>query len=304
MMADEGKRNDQVRTPLLENQPATGQVEHRWELPVAVVLGLALVLALPQLPLWWQRRLGAGWVALACLAGMIWLRRRWQGETAALPRWVCGVGRATAVAGTVWCACLHLPIGLWLARPLLLPAAAGTADAIVVLAAGLSDGGQPSFSQLQRILYGARLWREGRAPLLILNAAERNPLGFDDRAATASLAAFLGLPAEHCVIISEGVLTTRTEAQVIRRFLRERGLNRILLVTNGPHIRRASLVFAATGLEVLPAPVQDERTIASANESRLKLTDAAVHEWLGLLWYWLRGDFDPPLKGGPVPSVP
>ncbi len=275
--------------------------ERWWELVAAVVAGLALVVVPPQVPLRWQRGVGTAWVILAGLAVIAWTRHRWMGRGAGLPAWARAVGRACAVAGVIWCACLHLPVGPWLARPLLVPPASGSADAIVVLAAGLGEGGQPSFSALQRILHGTELWREGRAPLLILTAAERDERGYDHRAVTASLAAFLGLPPDRCVIIHEGILTTRTEAQVIGRFLKERGLHRILLVTNGPHIRRAALVFAAAGLEVLPAPVQDDRTIESANETRLGLTNSAIHEWVGLLWYWVRGDLVTPPTPEPTP---
>lgn len=255
-----------------------------WRL-AAVLVGIAVVVVVPQTGPVWRRILGVGWAGIGLVAGV----RIWRGRS--VPgRWETWWMHSAAVAGVVALALMHLPVGRLLSRPLLVEPAAGQADAIVVLTAGCGEGGQPSFASFQRVLHGVALWRAGRAPRLVFSASDFSWRGSGDRDAIASLAAQLQVPAAAYTILHEGHLTTRTEAGQISRYLLERGWRRILLVTNGPHILRSVLTFAATGLEVLPAPVQTAATIMDATETDLGLTNQAIHEWLGLGWYRLRGD--------------
>ncbi|NLI76206.1 MAG: YdcF family protein [Candidatus Riflebacteria bacterium] len=267
-----------------------------WARRVAAVLaGIALMILVPQTGPVWRRILGVGWAAIGLVAGI----RIWRGRSGP-GRWEVWWMHSAAVAGVVALTLMHLPVGGLLCRPLLVEPAPGQADAIVVLTAGCGEGGQPSFASYQRVLHGVALWRAGRAPRLVFSASDFSWRGTGDRDAIASLAAQLQVPAEAFAILHEGHLTTRTEARQISRYLLDRGWRRILLVTNGPHILRAVRAFAATGLEVLPAPVQTAATIMDATETDLGLTTYAVHEWLGLGWYWLRGD----LASSPVPIGP
>lgn len=187
-------------------------------------------------------------------------------------------------------AAIHLPLGRWLARPLLLPPGAGNASSAVVLASGIYRSGEPSFSCLQRVGHAADLLAAGRVSRLVFStSALVHESGAREAAAVASLVRRLGLPAAAVEVIGEGT-TTREEAAALAARLLPRGERRILLVTNGPHIRRAVRVFEAAGFDVVPAPVQTTDSIDSASESRLRLFHYALHEWLGLVWYRLRGD--------------
>ena len=68
-----------------------------------------------------------------------------------------------------------------------------------------------------------------------------------------------------------------------------------LLVTSAFHIPRAMGAFRAVGLDVVPYPV-DYRShggrmtfsFPQLHES-LEIADMAVHEWIGLLYYYLTG---------------
>jgi uncharacterized SAM-binding protein YcdF (DUF218 family) len=67
------------------------------------------------------------------------------------------------------------------------------------------------------------------------------------------------------------------------------------LVTSAGHMPRALLAFRALGLNPLPAPTdfRAQRDLAFANPwpnpHSLMLSDLAIHEYLGLLWYRLQG---------------
>lgn len=61
---------------------------------------------------------------------------------------------------------------------------------------------------------------------------------------------------------------------------------------------RAEKCFRAQGLEVLPAPTghraaELERGFASVIPSyhALQAHEKVFHEWVGVVWYWLRGRF-------------
>jgi uncharacterized SAM-binding protein YcdF (DUF218 family) len=69
---------------------------------------------------------------------------------------------------------------------------------------------------------------------------------------------------------------------------------RVFLVTTASHMRRAQRCFARQGTEVIPAPcnhqaVRLELSPASfvPSVSGIHRVQRALHEWLGLAWYWL-----------------
>jgi uncharacterized SAM-binding protein YcdF (DUF218 family) len=71
---------------------------------------------------------------------------------------------------------------------------------------------------------------------------------------------------------------------------------RWLLVTSAMHMPRAVGAFRQVGLQVEAYPVDWQTAGASDLLSffgspfvRFPLCDAAVHEWMGLLVYWLQG---------------
>jgi uncharacterized SAM-binding protein YcdF (DUF218 family) len=81
------------------------------------------------------------------------------------------------------------------------------------------------------------------------------------------------------------------------RLLRERGIRRIVLVTDAHHMPRAAACFRRQGMDVVPAPCNHSATsfdhlvitdfvpqIRSATQF-----DLAWHEWIGYAVYWLRG---------------
>ena len=200
--------------------------------------------------------------------------------------------QSLAAIGTVMLLLTYLPIAGHLCKPLLLPHSEENADAILVLASGVSKQGEYTYAGLQRVLHGAELLRAGRAPLLVFSTGDPLPhRPFPESAWVASFAHFLNLPGGSYEILTGGITTTRTESRKVAQVLLPRGIRRLLLVTNGPHISRAAAVFSAAGFEVLPAPVQSEKTIDNACESYFTLFSYAMHEWIGSALYRLRGDF-------------
>jgi uncharacterized SAM-binding protein YcdF (DUF218 family) len=142
------------------------------------------------------------------------------------------------------------------------------AEAIVVLgggavSTGLDEGVLQPFDlkgTADRIWYGARLYREGLAPVILVsggNALQESP----DSAEANAMALFLedlGVPPD--VILMETTSRNTSEnALNSAEILQPMGFNRILLVTSATHMVRATRYFENAGFEVYPAPTDYRR---------------------------------------------
>jgi uncharacterized SAM-binding protein YcdF (DUF218 family) len=98
------------------------------------------------------------------------------------------------------------------------------------------------------------------------------------------------------VIEEDASGSTYENAVECARILRERGLTRVLLVTEASHLERAMRCFRKQGVDPTPCgchyvTLHFEWTATDflPNPSLTRPTQAALHEWLGLAWYALHG---------------
>ena len=124
----------------------------------------------------------------------------------------------------------------------------------------------------------------------------------DEQAPEMSLAAAMveylqqeGVP-EESLWIEDRSRSTYENAVYCAEILAEKGIERIILVTEGFHMPRAAACFRGQGLEVLAAPcglgaVEFHNRLASWLPSywALASNERVFHEWMGLAWYWVRG---------------
>lgn len=186
-----------------------------------------------------------------------------------------------------------------------------TADAIVVLGGGVKPQIPPRpwvdvADAGDRVLYGAQLYREGKAPLVILSGGriEWKGGGPAESADMAKIAAALGVPAS-AILQDPTSLNTYENAVNVRKILQARGLRRILLVTSAMHMPRSLLIFSKQGIEAIAAPTdflvteQDMRELSGSTEAialnwipdadRLQQVSRAIKEYVGIAIYRLRG---------------
>ncbi|HXM33543.1 MAG TPA: YdcF family protein [Pyrinomonadaceae bacterium] len=149
------------------------------------------------------------------------------------------------------CALLLLAWGA--ATVLVVEAPLEHADAIAVLSG--------SAVIRERAQFAAQLYKEGRAPKIILtndnhqgswsSAEQRNPFYYEQ---AADLLAGAGVPRAAIEILPQPVSGTDEEASLLRRYAEEHQLKSILVVTSAYHSRRAlwtlRQVFANTGITV------------------------------------------------------
>jgi uncharacterized SAM-binding protein YcdF (DUF218 family) len=171
-------------------------------------------------------------------------------------------------------------------------------EAIVVLSSGgypdqVEVGGMGLNSDsLQRTYYGVYLHRQTGLPLLFSGSGWP---GFAVATAMGKTAQDMGVDPKHIWLETESK-TTYENALLSERFLKARGLNRILLVTQHWHMRRAVYSFSKTGLEVTPAPFNPDLS-TPLDRGILKILPSkgafftncrVLEEWLGMLYYAIR----------------
>ncbi|MCX6917262.1 MAG: YdcF family protein [Verrucomicrobia bacterium] len=184
----------------------------------------------------------------------------------------------------------------------------GTADCILVLSGGTLPKlpPRPTVEVAEagdRVLYGAYLYRQGRAPRIICTGNVGTG-GIAPRPAAddmAELLVMLGVPKE-AIITETKAENTHQHAVNLYPLLRDRGFKRILLVTSALHMPRSMGVFkrSCPGVEFLPAPTdfrvvdldlpwyREMVNLIPTPSSYFQFPET-MHEYLGMAYYRLRG---------------
>lgn len=181
-----------------------------------------------------------------------------------------------------------------------------SADAIMVLGGCVGAADYPRLEvdltdASDRVLHAARLYRAGKAPMVIATGGAIKWLGSKTPEAhsISRLLQEWGVPAS-AVIMEPGSLNTYQNAVNTKRLLDGRGLKTVLLVTSAMHMPRALATFRAAGINVIPSPTdygaadREEFTILDflPDAEALADTTRAIKEYLGLVVYRWRGWID------------
>ncbi len=168
--------------------------------------------------------------------------------------------------------------------------------AIVLLGGGISPATatrpDPDLgSAADRVWLAARLYRSGRAPLIIASGGHDPAASLhSEAAAMRPLLRDLGVP-DAAIVLEERSRNTRQNALETAALLRERGIRRVLLVTSASHMARARKHFVEAGIEVVAAATDHERLDLAdlrrfvPNASALELSARALKEWVGQRWW-------------------
>ncbi len=149
---------------------------------------------------------------------------------------------------------------------------------------------------LYRCLYAAELYHHGKPCPVVLSGGK-----FSLRATGLTLAQVM-----HDFLLTQGISradlvlehtsqNTYENAVNTKALLAGRGVRRIVLVTDAAHLPRAVRCFQAEGFDVVPAGCRYRACGFEWSLSEfLPNPDAGqgvaevLHEWVGILWYWLR----------------
>ncbi|MCA6502548.1 MAG: YdcF family protein [Pseudanabaena sp. M135S2SP2A07QC] len=182
------------------------------------------------------------------------------------------------------------------------------AEAIVVLGGGTRPriAPRPWYEVNEagdRILYSSWLYKQGKAPLVIVTGGRAEWLGDGGNPESedmAAIAKFMGVPSSAIIQESQS-FNTRDNAINTKEILAKKGINKILLVTSALHMPRSIEIFRKVGVEAIALPtdflsVQNENNKGFAlildflpSVDALKNTTNAIKEYIGLLVYQLAG---------------
>jgi uncharacterized SAM-binding protein YcdF (DUF218 family) len=165
-------------------------------------------------------------------------------------------------------------------------------DAVVVLSAGLTRGGELNPPGTERLVHAVTLLTEGAAPAVVTTRIRRHLSGrtlvSDD--AQARLLALAPESVEWLIV--DSVATTRDEAVQVASLARHRGWTRLALVTSPLHSRRACATFRRAGVEVTCAVAPSGEIVTGTRATpgdRWRALGPWLHEVAGWWWYGVRG---------------
>jgi uncharacterized SAM-binding protein YcdF (DUF218 family) len=185
------------------------------------------------------------------------------------------------------------------------------ADAIVVLGGATKPPFPPRpgvdlSEEGDRVFYAAQLYRQGKAPWVILSGGriDWHGTGTPESSDMATILKTLGVP-DSAILQDPSSLNTYQNAVNVRQILNAQKLRRVLLVTSAMHMPRSLLIFQRQQIDAIPAPTdfqltnQDLQDPDSSAETillnlfpdteRLQKTTRALKEYLGIIIYRLRG---------------
>lgn len=186
------------------------------------------------------------------------------------------------------------------------------ADAIVILGGATKSAEPPRpwvdlAEEGDRVLYGAKLYGDGKAPKVIMSGGRIDWVGqggAPESADMATIAQAMGVPTRD-ILQDPTSLNTRQNAENVAKILRQYNLKKVLLVTSAMHMPRSYAIFKRLGMDAIAAPTDFWVTEADwAGRTKTKaaiilnlLPDAeslrgstrAIKEYIGLMVYWLRG---------------
>lgn len=162
---------------------------------------------------------------------------------------------------------------------------------IVVLAAYADDdqnlplSSRVNGSAAFRLMEAVKIHREIPESKIIISGSERVA------GVMKEVLVSLGMN-ETFILTDNGASNTSGSAQNVRKMVGEK---RVVLVTSAGHMPRSMMVFRKAGMEPIPAPT-DYLTFKNymaisylPSPLHLQNSDLAVHEYVGILWYRLRG---------------
>jgi uncharacterized SAM-binding protein YcdF (DUF218 family) len=237
-----------------------------------------------------------GLALLLMIASRLAFLKRWAGALALVAIVVLWVTSTPIFANA-------LAIRLESAYPPVPIALLPTADAIVLLGGIVGQPLPPSErpdlnDRADRMIEAWRIFRSGKASAIVVSGGN-TPWSSAAKPEAEIIRDYLvefGVP-ESAIILESTSRNTHENAVNTAHLLRGHGWRSALLVTSAFHMPRAVAAFERAGVGVTPAPTDFHAHYPLAdtvldflpNADALAETTSATKEWLGLIYYGLRG---------------
>src|SRR5918995_6487111 len=157
--------------------------------------------------------------------------------------WFCVA--ALVVAGLVLVVAIYRQARTDQARP---------AEAIVVLGTAQYNGWPGPVFQA-RLDQAITLWREGYAPVLVVTGGKMPGDGYTEAEAALAYLTDAGVPAE-AIVTENAASDTWQSMQGVAALLQPRGIDEVLVVSDGFHLFRARMMARDVGLQAWGSPAE------------------------------------------------
>jgi uncharacterized SAM-binding protein YcdF (DUF218 family) len=174
-------------------------------------------------------------------------------------------------------------------------------EAIVVLASAVqADTDSPTGFVLDvhshsRCQCAAEMFRKGKPCPVLVTGGRPTPEVPACSAVMRDYLVELGVPSAN-IVVEDYSSDTYENAVEARRILDERGMHRVLLITDASHLPRAVGCFRKQGIDTmacgcryLSTPSSEGRLMFWPHPVALQTCSMVCYEWLALPWYWIRG---------------
>ncbi len=177
--------------------------------------------------------------------------------------------------------------------------ASTTAQAIIVLGGGRNreapeyHGDTINHYGLARLRYAAKLHRMTGLPVIPVGGDPKGQGPAEAIMAKKVLEEAFKVPIQY---IEADSRTTWENAKFSALLLQQLGIKQVILVTHASHMPRSLYSFQQAGIEAIAAPTyfhppfKDSTLLLKflPSAKAAKETYTALHEYLGLVWYWLK----------------
>lgn len=176
--------------------------------------------------------------------------------------------------------------------------ATAEAEAIVILGGDIRrrtpefDGDTVGRLSLERVRYGARIYRQTGLPILTTGGRVGNSETSVATAMAVALREDYQVPVKW---IERSSRNTYENAKLSSEILNAEGIKSVYLVTHSWHMPRALEAFQQVGVKAIPRPtggVGSSKQVGPSdfipNSGALTNSAFALHEWIGRYWYRVR----------------
>jgi uncharacterized SAM-binding protein YcdF (DUF218 family) len=182
----------------------------------------------------------------------------------------------------------YSPLSQTMLKPLTVREDLRPADVIVVLADGVDAGRYLTLDSSHQMVRGAQLYFNGLAKKILFAGGLSKRGGVAESTVLAQEAGRLNIPGE-AILLEKRSQNLREQVMEIKKIMEPPGWKSLLLVTSSTRMKRALMAFENAGFKVYPAPGDPYEKYIEDPLGRLRLFSRLIQEYLGLLYYQIRG---------------
>jgi uncharacterized SAM-binding protein YcdF (DUF218 family)/glycosyltransferase involved in cell wall biosynthesis len=188
----------------------------------------------------------------------------------------------------IWILVFHTSLFWFFSSPLKISETLRKADAIVVFGGGVGETGSPGKSTIERARYAATLYKRGYSDKILFSSGYTYV--YNDAENMKLFAVSMGVP-EKDILLEQKANSTYENVIFSKNILNQNNYRAILLISSPYNMKRAKLVFDKSGkdIKVIYAPVDNDQFYDRHKGRRLEQIKAVMHEYLGIIYYWIKG---------------